>query len=106
MNKIKFVANVARWFDRVNGNTYHSVNITNVETGETIYCPMTYGYGEHYKQSGLEIMEKSGLIPEKYRGRHENGSPKYYAFERENDYPIMWNVSDGLKRDCVKNGTK
>lgn len=104
MKNIKYVANAVRWFDRVNGNTYHSVNITNVDTGEKIYAPFQYGYGEHYKQSALKIMENAGWLPEKYRGQHENGSPKYYTFERENNYPIMWNVVDSTKKTCIANG--
>lgn len=95
--EIKFVANAARWFDKANGNTYHSVNITNVKTGETIYCPFTYGYEDHYKQTALKAMVDNGWIPTEYNDRP-------YLYERENNYPIQWNVTDGLKRDCIKNG--
>lgn len=28
-----------------------------------------------------------------------------YSYEMENGYPINWNVTDGLKRDCIANGT-
>ena len=94
--KIMFIANGARWFDRLNGNTYHSVRVTNTETGETIYCPMQYGYGDHYRQTALEEMHNKGWIP----GEREN----LWLFERENNYPIHWTVTDGLKRDCVRNG--
>jgi hypothetical protein len=96
-NKIKFIANAVRWCDKVNGNTYHSVNITRVEDGNTIYCPMTYGYGEHYRQTALEKMVLESWIETKYMGCT-------HMYERENNYPIYWNVTDGLKRDCVKNG--
>jgi hypothetical protein len=101
-NKIKFIANAVRWFDRVNGNTYHSVNITRVKDGKTIYCPLQYGYGEHYRQTALEAMSKNNWLPEQYK----TGSGDYntYRYERENNYPIYWNVTDGLKRDCIKNG--
>ena len=27
-------------------------------------------------------------------------------YERENNYPIDWVVTDGLKRDCIANGAK
>lgn len=102
--EIKFVANAARWFDKANGNTYHSVNITNVKTGETIYCPMTYGYDRAYEQTALKAMLTAGWIPAKYGEKLKHGGDTTYLYERENKYPIMWNVTDGLKRDCIKNG--
>lgn len=103
--KIKYIAHACRWFDKVNGNTYHSVRITKVSTGETIYCQFQYGYGDHYRQTALDAMEKAKWLPVKYRGRDENtGYPLNYAYERENNYPIDWIVTDGLKRDCVANG--
>lgn len=107
MNRtILYVANAARWFDRANGNTYHSVNVTRCADGETLYCPMEYGYGDAYRTTALEAMEKAGWLPPKYSGRHANGSSNAHNYERENNYPILWNVSDGLKRDCVNNGKR
>lgn len=105
-NKIKFIANAVIWFDKVNGNTYHSVNITRVEDGKTIYCPFQYGYGEHYRQTALEAMSKNDWLPVRYDNNKplKDGYAPLFMYERENNYPIMWNVTDGLKRDCVKNG--
>lgn len=104
MPKFLYMANAARWFDRVNGNTYHSVRITRNEDGATLVCPFQYGYGDHYRQTALDAMATNGWLPEKYQGRHANGSSHAYAYEMENDYPIYWTVSDGSKRDCVANG--
>ena len=97
MRIIKFTACGARWFDRTNGNTYHSVQIHNLETGETISQGETYGYDDHYKQTALTLMLKAGWLPEKYTEKD------VCSFERENDYPIIWHVSDGLKRDMKAN---
>ena len=91
--KIKYIANAVKWFDRVNGNTYHSVNITRVRDGKTIYSPYQYGYGEHYRQTALMAMKEAGWI---------NG--EIYKFERENEYPIYWTVSHGTKKECIDNG--
>lgn len=102
--KILFVVNAVRWFDRINGNTYHSVNVTRCHDGKTIYHPITYGYGDSYRQTALEIMDKEGFLPVEYTGKNDNKHNKHYLYERENNYPIMWNVSDGLKRDCIENG--
>ena len=96
--KIKFVCNAYRWFDKANGNTYHSVRVTRVKDGETIVHAWTYGYGDHYRQTALEIMSAKKFLPVKYRGENK------YLYERENNYPIYWQVSDGLKRECVSNG--
>ena len=94
----------ARWFDKAIGNTYHSVRITRTRDGKTILCPFQYGYGDHYRQTALEAMARAKWIPVKYRGRNKNGSSEAMGYERENEYPIDWNVSDGLKRDCIANG--
>jgi hypothetical protein len=107
-NKIKFIANAVRWCDKVNGNTYHSVNITRVKDGKTIYCPFQYGYGDQYRHTAMLEMLKQGWIDNsKYTDilSKPDGNKKHYQYwERENNYPIYWNVTDGLKRDCIKNG--
>jgi hypothetical protein len=102
--KIKFIAKAVRWFDRHNGNTYHSVMVTRFRDGKTLAAPFTYGYGDSYRQSALEAMASAKWLPVKYRGRHDNGSHHAFCYERDNKYPIQWNVSDGLKRDCIANG--
>jgi hypothetical protein len=97
--KYKYTAQAVKWFEKVNGNTYHSVRITDNETGAILYCPFSYGYGEAYRWTALIAMSKNKWLPEKYQN-----DAKYYLYERENDYPINWIVSDGLKRDCMANG--
>ena len=102
--KYKYTVTAVRWFDKVNGNTYHSARVFNNETGEMIYCPYEYGYGEHYRQTALNVMAERGWLPEQYRGRHDNGSPKWGGYERENNYPILWHVVDWKKKECIANG--
>jgi len=92
--EIKFVCNAVKWFDRANGNTYHSVNITRCSDGEVIKGKFQYGYGDHYQQTALEKMEENNWIPKK----------DIYSYERNNGYPILWNVYEGKKRECVQNG--
>ena len=106
MRKIKYVAHAARWFDKVNGNTYHSVRITRTRDSKVIFCPFQYGYGDHYKQTALEAMAAAKWLPVRYRGRNTNGTREAMGYERENNYPIEWIVTDGLKRDCVRNGSE
>ena len=101
---IKFTAHACRWFDRANGNTYHSVRITRCRDGATLTCPFQYGYGDCYRQTALEAMAKAKWLPVKYRGHAAHGGSNAFYYERENNYPIFWSVSDGLKRDCIANG--
>jgi len=104
--KIKFVCNAVRWFDKVNGNTYHSVRVTRCSDGKVIVGQFQYGYGDSYRQTALEEIEKASWLPKKYTGKIVGGygGNKSYSYERENNYPILWNISDDLKRECVANG--
>lgn len=95
--KIKFVVDAVKWFDKVNGNTYHSIRATRCEDGAVIAHEWTYGYGNHYQQTALEAMAKAGWLPKKYQ-------KEQWSYESENNYPILWNVRHGLKREMIANG--
>ena len=106
--KYKYTCNAVRWFDKINGNTYHSVRVIRHEDGAVIVGQFQYGYGDHYRQTALELMSLHKWLPSNYRGNRKVGTHltrKFHNYERENNYPILWNVSDGLKRDCIANGT-
>lgn len=50
-----------RWFDKVNGNTYHTSQI--MIDGVTIHTtPYAYGYGSQYVQTAKEWLEENGYI--------------------------------------------
>ena len=91
----RFTVNAVKWFDKTNGNTYHSCQIIRHKDGFTIFAPMQYGYGEQYKQTALEAMKRAGLIRPK---------GNLYSYDREHNYPIIWLESQGLKRECIRNG--
>lgn len=95
--KIKFTVIGAKWFDKVNGNTYHSVRCIRHKDGAVVVGEFRYGYDDHYKQTALEEMAKAGWLPKKYKDNT-------WMYERENNYPISWSCSWVLKRDCVANG--
>lgn len=99
--KFKYSAFGVRWFDRANGNTYHSVRIVRHDDGATLVCPFQYGYGDCYRQTALEAMAKAGWLPPEYCGQ---SSTAPMCFERENGYPILWSCRDSTKRECVANG--
>lgn len=102
--KIEFIAHAVRWFDKVNGNTYHSVRIERVKDGAILKSsPIIYGYGDHYRQTAIDLMIENNWIPSKYGKKQTNGGNLGYMFERENGYPIYWDVRDGLKREMKAN---
>jgi hypothetical protein len=97
--KIKFVVDAARWFDRINGNTYHALRITRIRDGAILKCGLQYGYGDCYRQTALRAMARAKWLPVKYRIENES-----MLYECDNNYPIIWNVTDGLKRDAIALG--
>lgn len=51
-----FVVIGGKWFDSINGNTYHNSKIIDIETGKTFYCGYQYGYGSQYITSAKEYI--------------------------------------------------
>jgi len=100
VREIKFTCQAVKWFDKLNGNTYHSVRITRNKDGAVVVGAFAYGYGDQYRYTALEKMAGAGWLPSKYSYKNNT----LYLFERENNYPINWIVSQGLKRECIANG--
>jgi hypothetical protein len=86
-----------RWFDRVNGNTYHTaeVEVNGTTLGKS---PMTYGYDDQYLETAKEILLEQYDFP---RGMTER-SPMWQL--RDNGVTFKKSVTDGLKRDLAKGG--
>jgi len=72
-NSPQFLVNGYKWLDKVNGNTYHSVIITDLKTGNEIYRSptMVYGYGEQWKHTAYDELKKKGLVTEEDRFNHD-----------------------------------
>lgn len=102
--QIKFTVIAKKWFDKVNGNTYHSVRCVRCRDNAVVVGYFRYGYGEHYKQTALSVMFDAGWFPKKYHLKWGTGQLGVFDYERLENYPILWTVSEGLKRDCVANG--
>lgn len=82
-----------QWFDKINGNTYHSVDVyqNNKLIGSESF---QYGYDDGYKQTAFSILCELGIYSKK---RRENGSYiDYYKFTREDN--ILFSVSDVSRR--------
>ena len=51
-----------RWFERVNGNTYHTCDIW-VDGQHVHKVPFNYGYGSMYRQNAEVWLRDSGYLP-------------------------------------------
>jgi len=64
-----------RWFDKVNGNTYHSAEIyVNNDFVHKISC--TYGYGDQYMWNGFDWLKNNGYL-------NYTGNPSAYCRENK-----------------------
>ena len=65
--KIKTIDVQAKeWFDRTYGNSYFSMLITinyQLKNEATIFVPMQYGYGDHFRDMAFKELQKQKYIP-------------------------------------------
>jgi len=67
MNTIKYISTAKEWFDKVNGNSYFSVQIESTEDKNfLIKIPFQYGYGDQSFYTAREILKEKKLIPTDY----------------------------------------
>lgn len=82
-----------RWFERVNGNTYHSYKIW-IDGEHVHYMPFSYGYGDQYAWNAWEWLIKNNYldpIPEAIKhGGYE--APWHYC--REHGIKFVYEVAD------------
>ena len=68
MNKrIEYIVVIKEWFDKVNGNSYFSGQIT--ATSDKDFCirlPFQYGYGDQGYYTAREVLKEKKLIPDGY----------------------------------------
>lgn len=92
-----------RWFQRSCGNTYHraSYELRDADTDETLARGVTekaYGYGSQYIVSGIEAMEKAGVLQP--RISYANGAiESLWEYCERLGWPrAIWHVAD-VKRE-------
>lgn len=74
----KYVVEGRKWFDRINGNTYHSVTVTDVQTGKVVFHdPFTYGYGDQWRQTAYDGLVELKLVDAKDRFNHEKNRKRF-----------------------------
>jgi hypothetical protein len=84
-----------RWFDKVNGNTYHSARIW--INGRVVgQLGLTYGYENQYITTSLDWLIKNEFLPAECAGW------PLYRITREFGITVYAVVADGLKRDLFK----
>lgn len=52
-----------RWFEKTNGNTYHSVEVYDESGKQIVRVPLAYGYGDQYRQTALDALVMLGIYP-------------------------------------------
>lgn len=62
IKKLKMITVIGRkWFERINGNTYHSVEV--YVDGELLERnSYEYGYGRQWESTAMDILEKHGIV--------------------------------------------
>jgi len=82
-----------RWFERTNGNTYHSTEV--YVDGELIgKKDYVYGYDQQYLYTGFKIIEENGLAENK------DAEKDYREDSRSNGRKFVTTVTDvERKRD-------
>ena len=73
-----WVVFATRWFDKRNGNTYHTVRLYKNSSLFTSKH-FTYGYGSHYEQTAMELLLEN----------NETESKSLYEFVQENDGNVL-----------------
>jgi len=53
----KYIATTKEWHDKVNGNTYFSTNIEDVEQDRTYILPFQYGYGSQSEYETKQVLK-------------------------------------------------
>ncbi len=90
------------WFDRVNGNTYHSAQVL-ADGVPVAIAPFQYGYGDQWQYSAAEALEKAELMPG--REHHSNGSAEpLWSWCRRQDIAFNYTSAHCTKRECVAFG--
>lgn len=81
----KYLIEGFKWFDKINGNSYFSVDITRLKNNKLIISTgICYGYGDQYIQKGYTELVKLGLCKEKDRFNHDLNNKRFIYREIKN----------------------
>lgn len=89
------------WFDRVNGNSYFSAQVTidfGMDSERVVYVPFQYGYGSSYYTKSIEQLQKDGILP--------NDGTLSRSYFDDNGIILRSSLRDKcLKRDVIAFGS-
>jgi len=85
-----------RWFEKTNGNTYHS-SIIYVDGEFYGKIEFTYGYGDHYIQSATQLLDKAGLLPGLEHLIH-GGNESLWRYCERSGIKLITEVSDVARK--------
>jgi len=90
MKETKYLIEGFEWFDKANGNSYHSVDITDLDTNKLVFSSgLTYGYDDSYKSTAYAGLVKLDLVNYTDRHNHDLNNKRF----------IYRKVENCLKRD-------
>jgi hypothetical protein len=84
---IKYVIHAKKWFDQVNGNTYHAIRVLDTKKHKLISSDFCYGYGDQFMETARTTMIKRGWL---------NSENKRFSIENYNQLHII------VENDCKK----
>jgi hypothetical protein len=95
------------WFDRANGNSYFSAQITidfGYKSQKTIYIPFEYGYGDHYLDMAFQKLVKLKLI--RLKESEKGYNLPYFCRDLRNIKLRYSKQENCLKRDVIAFGSE
>jgi hypothetical protein len=103
MKIISIVVEGRKWFDKINGNTYHSANIivTTDEGVKFFQAPFQYGYGEQYLYSAFKELEKVGIAKLK-RYEKSGGVEAPWTWAEEHGVTLVYSAVDVVRKRDLK----
>lgn len=88
-----------KWFDKVNGNSYFSAQVTlnfGMQDEKTVFVPFQYGYGNAYLYESFRQLQMDGIL---------NPDVTIYSpteFSKDNSYILRHSLEEGCKKVDVK----
>jgi len=81
----KYLIEGFEWFDKINGNSYHKANITDIKTNKLIYSSgLCYGYDNQYEQTAYDGLIELGLVKKEDRYNHAKNKRRFIYRKTEN----------------------
>lgn len=87
------------WFDKVNGNSYWSAQVTinfGMEDEKTVYVPFQYGYGRTFEYEAMRQLQMDGILS------NDEAILTPSRFCAENNITLRSSIKTGCKKADVK----